>query len=137
MINKFNADNPDVIVSSNVVAWPGYPQLNAQLAAKDPPDLVTMHTGLISDYAASDLIEPIEPYLAQAGIAPDAFTDASRSAVSQGTQLYGMPFDTHGGLFHINTRLFAQAGLMKNGKPVLPRSPAGVLVPAGQVKART
>ncbi|HEY0115324.1 MAG TPA: hypothetical protein VGB54_06350, partial [Allosphingosinicella sp.] len=52
MINKFNAQNRDVHVSSNVVAWPGYPQLSAQMAAKDPPDLVTMHTGVISDYAA-------------------------------------------------------------------------------------
>jgi multiple sugar transport system substrate-binding protein len=50
-INKFNAQNPDVRVSSNVVAWPGYPQLTAQMAARDPPDLVTMHSGVISDYA--------------------------------------------------------------------------------------
>jgi multiple sugar transport system substrate-binding protein len=137
MINKFNAQNPDVHVSSNVVAWPGYPQLNAQMAARDPPDLVTMHTGMISDYAAEGLIEPIEPYLAEAGLAPDALTDASRSAVSIGGQLYGLPFDTHGGLFHINTRLFEQAGLMRDGKPVLPTSPEEMMAHARQFKERT
>jgi multiple sugar transport system substrate-binding protein len=136
-INKFNAQNPDVNVSSNVVAWPGYPQLNAQMAAGDPPDLVTMHTGLISDYAAENLLEPVEPYLAAAGIAPSALTDASRSAVTIGSQLYGLPFDTHGGLFHINTRLFAQAGLMRNGRPVLPRSPEEMLAHARQFTERT
>ena len=52
MINKFNAENPDTPVSQNVVAWPGYPQLTAQVAAKDPPDIVTMHSGVMSDYAA-------------------------------------------------------------------------------------
>jgi multiple sugar transport system substrate-binding protein len=137
MINKFNARNPDVHVSSNVVAWPGYPQLSAQMAAKDPPDLVTMHTGVISDYAAEGLLEPIEPYLAEAGIAPTAFTEASRSAVTIGGRAYGLPFDTHGGLFHINTKLFAKAGLMKNGKPVLPRSPEEMMAHARQFTERT
>ncbi len=137
MINKFNARNPDLHVSSNVVAWPGYPQLSAQMAAKDPPDLVTMHTGVISDYAAEGLLEQIEPYLTQAGLAPSALTEASRSAVTIGGHLYGLPFDTHGGLFHINTKLFAEAGLMKDGKPVLPRSPEEMLAHARQFTERT
>jgi len=137
MINRFNADNPDVHVDSNVVAWPGYPQLSAQMAALDPPDLVTMHTGVIPDYAAEGLLEPIEPYLAEAGLQPSALTEASRSAVTIGTRLYGLPFDSHGGLFHINTRLFAQAGLMRDGRPVLPNSPEEMLAHARQFTERT
>jgi multiple sugar transport system substrate-binding protein len=137
MINKFNAQNPDVRVNSNVVAWPGYPQLSAQMAAKDPPDLVTMHVGVISDYAAEGLLEPVEPYLAVAGIAPSSLTDASRSAVTIGGRLYGLPFDTHGGLFHVNTRLFAEAGLMKDGEPILPSSPEEMLAHARQFTERT
>ncbi|HEX8402954.1 MAG TPA: extracellular solute-binding protein [Allosphingosinicella sp.] len=136
-INKFNADNPDVRVSSNVVAWPGYPQLTAQMAARDPPDLVTMHTGVISDYAAEGLLEPVEPYLRAAGLDPSGLTDASLRAATIGGKLYGLPFDTHGGLFHVNTRLFAQAGLMRDGKPILPRSPEEFLAQARQFKART
>jgi multiple sugar transport system substrate-binding protein len=107
------------------------------MAAKDPPDLVTMHTGVISDYAAEGLLEPIEPYLAEGELLPSALTDASRSAVTIGGRLYGLPFDTHGGLFHINTKLFAEAGLMKDGKPVLPRSPEEMLAHALQFKERT
>ncbi|HYF54267.1 MAG TPA: extracellular solute-binding protein, partial [Salinarimonas sp.] len=42
-----------------------------------------------------------------------------------------------GALYHINTRLFAQAGLMRDGKPVLPRSPEELLAHARQFKART
>lgn len=137
MINKFNAENPDVRLSSNVVAWPGYPQLSAQMAAGDPPDLVTMHTGVIADYAAEGLLEPVGPYLAEAGIAPSALTEASRRAVTIDGRLYGLPFDTHGGLFHINTALFAEAGLMKDGKPVLPDSPEEMMAHARQFTART
>ena len=137
MINKFNAQNPNIHVSSNVVAWPGYPQLSAQMAARDPPDLVTMHTGVIPDYAAENLLEPVGPYLAEAGIAPSALTEASRSAVTIRGRLYGLPFDTHGGLFHINTKLFAEAGLMRDGKPVLPTSPEEMMAHARQFKERT
>ncbi len=136
-INKFNAQNPDVRVSSNVVAWPGYPQLTAQMAARDPPDLVTMHTGVISDYAAEGLLEPVEPYLRAAGLDASSLTEASLRAATIEGRLYGLPFDTHGGLFHVNTRLFEQAGLMRSGKPVLPRSPEEFLAHARQFKART
>jgi multiple sugar transport system substrate-binding protein len=137
MINRFDAQNPDVRVDVNVVAWPGYPQLTAQMAARDPPDLVTMHTGVISDYAAKGLLEPVGDYLRAAGIAPDSFTDASQKAVTIGDQVYGLPFDTHGGLFHVNTALFEQAGLMRGGKPVLPNSAEELIAHARQFQQRT
>jgi multiple sugar transport system substrate-binding protein len=137
LINRFNAENPDVKVDVNVVAWPGYPQLTAQMAARDPPDLVTMHEGVISDYAAKGLLEPVEPYLRRAGIAPDGFTEASRHGVTIGPHVYGLPWDTHGGLFHVNTALFAKAGLMRGGKPVLPNSAEELIAQARQFQERT
>ena len=137
MINRFNAENPDVRVDVNVIAWPGYPQLTAQMAARDPPDLVTMHTGVISDYAAKGLLEPLAPYLEAAGITPDSFTDASRSAVTIGNNVYGLPFDTHAGLFHVNTALFEKAGLMRGGKPILPNSADELIAHAKQFQERT
>lgn len=137
MINKFNAEYPETPVSQNVVAWPGYPQLTAQIAAKDPPDIVTMHSGVMSDYAAKGLIEPVEPYLRQAGIDPASFTDASRRAVTLGGRIYGLPWDTHGGLFHVNLALFKRAGLMRGNEPILPRSADELLRHARQFKART
>jgi multiple sugar transport system substrate-binding protein len=137
LINRFQAENPDVRVDVNVVAWPGYPQLTAQMAARDPPDLVTMHEGVISDYAAKGLLEPVGPYLKEAGLSPAAFTEASRQGVTINGRAYGLPWDTHGGLFHINTALFAKAGLMRGGKPVLPTSADELLTQARQFQART
>ena len=137
LINRFNAENPDIQVDVNVVAWPGYPQLTAQMAAGDPPDLVTMHSGVISDYAAEGLVEPVEPYLAQAQISPSDFTDATRRGVTIGNRIYALPWDTHGGLFHINTALFEKAGLMRGGKPVLPNSAAELIAQARQFQERT
>ena len=80
MVNRFNAENPDMHIDVNVVAWPGYPQLTAQVAARDPPDLVTMHEGVISDYALKGLLEPVDDYLRMAGISPTDFTDAAAPA---------------------------------------------------------
>ena len=33
MIARFNAENPDIRVDVNVVAWPGYPQLTAPISS--------------------------------------------------------------------------------------------------------
>ena len=137
LINKFQADNPDVRVSVNVVAWPGYPQLSAQIAAGDPPDLVVMHQSVISDYAGRGLLQPMEGVLRQAGISPAGFTDAGRRGVIKNGRIYAMPWDTIGRLWHINTRLMAKAGLMRNGRPVLPTSPQELLAQARQFRAKT
>jgi multiple sugar transport system substrate-binding protein len=137
MIDRFNAENPDIRIDVNVVAWPGYPQLTAQVAARDPPDLVTMHEGVISDYALKGLLEPVDDYLHQAGISPNDFTDAGRAGVTIGGHAYGLPWDTHGGLFHVNTALFARAGLMRGGQPVLPNTADELIAQAHQFEART
>lgn len=137
MIDRFNAENPDLRVDVNVVAWPGYPQLTAQMAARDPPDIVTMHAGVIGDYASKGLLEPVDGYLREARIAPSDFTDASRAAVTIRGQAYGLPWDTHGGLFHVNTALFKKAGLMRGGKPVLPNSADELIAQARQFQQRT
>ena len=137
LINRFNAENPDVNVRVNVVAWPGYTQLAAQIAAGDPPDLVTMHQGVISDYQVRGLLEPMAPIFGEAGIDAAGFTEAGLRGVTKGGAIYGLPWDTVGGLFHVNTRLFAQAGLMKGGKPVLPTSAEELVEQARQFRQRT
>jgi multiple sugar transport system substrate-binding protein len=137
LINRFKRENPDIRVKMNIVAWPGYPQLSAQVAAGDPPDLVTMHQSVISDYQGLGLLEPMDAVLDRSGYPASSFTPAGRRGVMKAGRAFGLPYDTVGGLFHINTRLMAQAGLMRGGKPVLPRSPAELLDHARQFKAAT
>lgn len=137
LINRFNAENPDIHIDVNVVAWPGYPQLTAQVAARDPPDLVTMHEGVISDYALKGLLEPVDDYLKAAGVDTADFTDAARVGVTINGHPYALPWDTHGGLFHVNTTLFARAGLMRGGKPVLPNTADELIAQAKQFEQRT
>jgi multiple sugar transport system substrate-binding protein len=107
------------------------------MAAGDPPDLVTMHQGVIADYQARGLLEPMDGVLREAGISPDSFTAAAQRGVTKEGRVYGLPWDTVGGLFHVNTALFEQAGLMKDGRPLIPQSAEELLAHARQFKART
>ena len=137
ILNRFIAENPDINVKINVVAWPGYPQLAAQIAAGDPPDLVTMHQSVISDYQARGLLSPMDRLLAEANVDSGSLTLAGQRGALKNGQYYALPWDTIGRLWHINTRLMDEAGLMANGKPVLPTSPAQLLEHARRFKAAT
>lgn len=137
MINRFEAENPDVDVVENVVFWPGYDQLTAQLAANDAPDLVTMHGSVIPDYRARDLLEPLDKDLAAIGAPPAMFTNAARAAVTVDGRTWGLPIDTWAPLWHINLNLFRKAGLVRDGKPILPRSPEELFAQAQQFRTRT
>jgi multiple sugar transport system substrate-binding protein len=122
LINRFNAENPDVHVRVNIVYWPGYDQLSAELAAGEPPDLVTMHESVISDYSERGLIMPLDAGLQSAGIDPSKFTRVAREGVTRGGHVYALPFDNWAPLWHINLNLFRAAGLVRDGEPVLPHS---------------
>jgi len=137
LINEFSARNPDVKVRVSPVAWPGYNQLAAQLAAGDPPDLVTMHLSAIPDYQSRELIEPIGTELRAGGVDPQGFTAASLAGVSIRDEIYGLPIDNWAPLWHVNMNYFRQAGLVKDGKPIMPRSPEELLAHARRFKEAT
>jgi multiple sugar transport system substrate-binding protein len=137
LVNKFNAANPDVRVRVNVVYWPGYDQLSAALAAGNPPDIVSMHQAVISDYAKRGLILPLTAGLADVGITADSFTSAARQGVVRDGQIYALPFDNWAPLWHINLNLFRQAGLARGDTPVLPRSSEELITQARQFKRIT
>lgn len=137
LINRFKAENPDIDLAVNVVAWPGYPQLSSQIAAGDPPDLVTVHQSVMTDYQQRGLLDPMDEVLAQAGIDPGAFTEAARRGVAKDGAIFGLPWDTIGRLWHINTALMREAGLMAGDRPVLPNSPRELLAHARQFREAT
>ena len=137
LLNKFRAENPDVRVRVSTVAWPGYNELAAQIVTNDAPDVVTMHESAISDFQSRGLLEPMEEGLRKVGVDPASFTEASLKGVTKDGTIYGMPFDTWAPLFHINLNYFRKAGLVKDGKPVLPTSPEELLAHARQLKKAT
>ncbi len=138
LINKFRAQHPDIEVKVTTVEWPGYDQLTAQMASRTPPDLVTMHDSVISDYQSKGLIQPIDELLAQGKVSADTFTATARNGVTREGQVYGLPLDTWTMLFHTNLKLMKQAGLVDaSGKAVLPTTPDELLTQARQFKKAT
>lgn len=138
LINKFNKENPDIDVSVTTVEWPGYDQLTAQMASGNPPDIVTMHDSVISDYQSRHLIVPVDTFLKQQGIQKSIFTPTATKGVTRENHFYGLPIDTWTMLFHIDTKLMKQAGLIdKAGNPILPNSPEELLAQAKQFKEKT
>lgn len=137
LLNKFRADNPDIRVRVSTVAWPGYNELAAQIVTGDAPDVVTMHESAISDFQSRGLLEPMEEGLRGVGVDPASFTEAGLTGVTKEGTIYGMPFDTWAPLFHINMNYFRQAGLVRDGKPILPTSPEELLAQARQFKQAT
>jgi multiple sugar transport system substrate-binding protein len=135
--NKFAADNPDVRLTISPVAWPGYNQLSAQLAAGDAPDLVIMHISAIPDYQSRGLLQPLDDGLKAAGVDVADMTQVSRTGVVKEGSVWGLPIDTWAPLWHINMNYFRQAGLVQDGEPVLPKSADELLAHARQFRKAT
>jgi multiple sugar transport system substrate-binding protein len=61
----------------------------------------------------------------------------SRKGVTKNGAVYGLPIDTWAPLWHINLNYFRQAGLIKDGEPVLPTSVEELFAQARQFKKAT
>lgn len=138
LVNKFAKENPDIKVHVTTVEWPGYDQLNAQLASDSAPDIVSMHYSAIADYQDRGLILPIEDVLKTVGLDESVFTEAALSGAKQNGNLFALPFDNWSMLYHVNLNLMKEAGLVKeDGTPIFPTSVEEFYQQAEQFKQKT
>jgi len=128
LTNKFNAENEMGITVERLggAEWGTYyDALNATFAGGDRPDVAVMHGSNLPDYASRDLLLPIGDRLAANGADTGDWTAPAQGAVSYDSVIYGVPFDLHANLFHVNVDIFKEAGLVDDaGKPILPSSRA-------------
>lgn len=140
LINSFNATNEEgITIEVQGTEWGSYyDQLNATFAGGDAPDIAVMHRTRLLDYAARNLVLPIGDVLGSGGIDVDDFAGPALDAVSVDGQVYGLPFDLHTLLWHVNSELLAAAGLIDDeGQIILPSSPEELLEHAAMVKEAT
>jgi multiple sugar transport system substrate-binding protein len=140
MINEFNATNEDgITIEVQGTEWGSYyDQLNAAFAGGNPPDIAVMHRTRLLDYTSRDLVIPVGDAFSAGGIDVDDFADEALAAVSVGDEVYGLPFDLHTLLWHVNADLLAEAGLVDDdGNIILPSSPEEMLEHAAMVKEAT
>ena len=121
LTNAFNAQSDTVHVETIPSGWPGTTELNANLAAGTPPDIMVLHGIRIPNYASRGILTPLDDAFADVGIDTSDFTDSARGYVDYNDGIFGLPLDLHGHLWHINLGLWEEAGLpMADGAPVLP-----------------
>ena len=121
LANSFNAEQDEIVVNTVVVGWPGVTELNANLAAGSAPDIMLLHSSRIPNYASRGLLTPLGDVLAGTGKDADDLTTTARGFVEWNGELYGIPLDLHGHLWHINVGLWEQAGLVNDdGTPDIP-----------------
>lgn len=140
LANKFNAENGQgIVVETQNVEWGKYYDLlSATYAAGDPPDIAVMHRSVLPNFVARDLLKPLSHDFATSGIDAADFAPVATAAIAVGNELYGLPFDIHALLFHLNADLMKQAGLVNDaGKPIMPTSPEEMLAHARIFKERT
>lgn len=124
LTNKFNAENPDIRVVTEIVEWqPYYEQLAGRLAASDVPDVSVMHADVLGEFARRGLLLPLGDDFAAVGIDVNDFVASGRENVEVDGDIYGLPQDFISWLWHTNNALFAEAGLTDaDGKPLMPTS---------------
>lgn len=125
LTNKFNAEHPNIQVERLGGAEWGtyYDALNTTFAGGSPPDVAVMHGANLPDYTSRNLLKPLDEDLAAAGVDTSDWTDPALGAVTYEGNVYGIPFDLHANLWHLNVDLFEQAGLVDDdGNPILPSS---------------
>ena len=128
LTNQFNAENDKGITVERLggAEWGTYyDALNATFAGGDRPDVAVMHGSNLPDYASRGLLLDIGEQLAANGVDSSDWTAPAQGAVTYDDVIYGVPFDLHANLFHVNVDIFEEAGLVDDdGVPILPSSRA-------------
>lgn len=140
MINNFNATNEaGITIEVQGTEWGSYyDQLNAAFAGGNPPDIAVMHRTRLLDYTSRGLVISVGEAFAAGGIDVNDFAPEALNAVSVDGTVYGLPFDLHTLLWHVNVDLLAEADLVdEDGNPILPSSPEELLEHAAMVKEAT
>jgi multiple sugar transport system substrate-binding protein len=139
LTNKFNAENHDVQIETQVADQANYyQQLSTQMSSQSPPDIAIMHGAEIPRFASRHTLTPLKDGLTKAGVnLGDLQPSAAQNASYNGT-LEALPFDLHTLLTYVNVDLFRKAGMVDStGKPKLPKSPQEMMSAAKAMKAKT
>lgn len=138
LTNKFVADNEWGIEIDRLggAGWHSYYDgLNAAMASSERPDIAVMHGSNLPDYADRGLLVAVPDAV---GIDLDDATQPATDAIELDGTSYGVPFDTHAIVSHLNMDILAEAGLVDaDGTYTMPESVEELLADAEAVRSAT
>jgi multiple sugar transport system substrate-binding protein len=138
IINAYSAADNGVTVETLPTDWGNYyDQVKAAYAGGTAPDVHVLHRSRLAEFASIGALADLTDDLSAASIDTSDWADKALEGVSFGGKVYGVPMDFHANLWHVNMDIMAEAGLVMDGKPVLPSSPEELLAHAKLVKEKT
>lgn len=138
IINAASEQIQGVNITTLPTDWGNYyDQIKAAYAGGTPPDVHVLHRSSLAEFAGLGALADLTDDLNAANIDPNDWVDSARAAVTVDGRIMAVPMDIHANLWHVNMDIMTAAGLVKDGKPVLPTSPAELLEQAKKVKAAT
>ncbi|HEU5015846.1 MAG TPA: extracellular solute-binding protein [Roseiflexaceae bacterium] len=120
MLGTYASQKPDVTISSEVFSdWNVfYQKLPTATAAGTPPDAGIMHSWAIKQFATQGILQDADTNFFQPGLVPkDDFNPTLIDAITVDGKTQAVPFDNHGWLNWVNTKVIKDAGLDPNNLP--------------------
>ncbi|TDE03105.1 ABC transporter substrate-binding protein [Jiangella asiatica] len=105
------ADNPGASIDKPVIPFADYhQQAYTQMVSGQAPDVVIPYDPQMTQWVQQDLLEPLNPWLEEAGVDVEAMIEAEQVAVVDG-EVYGLLAHSNPRLLVFNRQLFEQAGV--------------------------
>jgi multiple sugar transport system substrate-binding protein len=126
MLAMYSKDNPDACLESQGIPWDLFFQkYPTAVAAGTPPDMVIFHATEVNQMAAQGLMQPMDDFYDTSGLGKDQYNDVLIKQITVDGKTMAVPFDNHGWLNWVNTKVIADAGLdpetlPKNGVDFIP-----------------
>lgn len=107
----FEKNNPGVTIKDTFIPFGSFAdQMYIDITSGNPPDVLTALDPNFKRYVDADLLEPLDPYLAEAGIELDDFIAPQQLAIKDG-KVYGIAFVANPRALFVNKKMLADAGL--------------------------
>lgn len=120
MLSQFVADNPEISVTTEIVAWNDlYAKLQAAFVAGSPPDVFLLHSAEIPQFGSYGVLKDLSPWYTSGGgwFPDDDISEVTLNGMMYEGALVGIPLDNHGRGLWINVDMFEAAGLDPNMEP--------------------
>jgi len=113
MLDQFAQKNPDAGVRSEAYVWDVFFQkFPTAVAAGTPPDMAIFHAAEVPQMASQSLIQPVDDiFFSTSKLPKEDFNPGLIKAITVEGDTMAVPFDNHGWVLYVNTKVISDAGL--------------------------
>ncbi len=111
LVSSFEKANPNILVNMKSIPYSDYEyRLRTELAAGNPPDILTIDSPTLALYAHTGTLLSIDSYMKKGGQIED-FPESTLNGVSYQGQIYLVPIVDSNIALYYNKHLFIEAGI--------------------------